>query len=378
MTYGRLTRAGIARPSFVFASSVVLLAAGSCESATGPSSGRVIWRADGEGWGNATFDNTTAYFVALDHELVAVDKASGQVRWRGHETDPGPTTNGRSVVVANDIVAIGDADIHGFDRATGTHRWVFHPAQGFDPGLYYLETDGATIFAGSPSGHVYAVDGSTGAQRWVTAVAADGNSSTFNPVLDQGMLFVCLKHFTSPATTGGVVALDAQTGTVRWTRDLPPNPPFGGAACDLKVAVSGALVVAASDEIRWTAPQLSGLPPGTGGSPDADVRPLVASQGLVVAGSTTGYLVAYDAATGTERWRATAHRGSATYPLSADANAVYATHSGLQLAAFDITTGALKWLAGDNPGGGEFYPSPSPDGDRLYVSGLKGFYALRK
>jgi hypothetical protein len=57
---------------------------------------------------------------------------------------------------------------------------------------------------------------------------------------------------------------------------------------------------------------------------------------------------------------------------------VYATHSGLQLAAFDITTGALKWLAGDNPGGGEFYPSPSPDGDRLYVSGLKGFYALRK
>jgi outer membrane protein assembly factor BamB len=150
------------------------------------------------------------------------------------------------------------------------------------------------------------------------------------------------------------------------------------------------MVVAASDvgkiyafdrttgESRWSAPQLSGLPPGTSGSPDADYRPIIASGGLIVAGSTTGYIVAYDATTGAERWRTTANKGSATYLLAADDAAVYVTYSGLQLGAFDVATGSLKWLAGDDRSGGEFYPFPAPDGDRLYVSGLTGYYALRK
>jgi eukaryotic-like serine/threonine-protein kinase len=378
--------------SAAFGCWLVLVAGSSCENSAAPRTkgGDIVWHASGEGWGGTTFDASSAYFVGLNHELVAVDKISGRIRWHGHESDPGPNTNGLSVVIAGDIVALGDLDIHAFDRATGIHRWDFQPAEGFDPGLYYLETDGQTIFAGSPSGHVYAVEAATGKQRWITAVAADGHSGTFSPVLDRGVLFVCLKHFTVPTTSGGVVAMDAATGSVLWSRDLPPNPPYGGAACDLKVVVSGDLVITASDagkiyaldrttgDIRWNAPQLSGLPPNTGGSPDADVRPLVASRGLVVAGSTTGYVTAYDAATGTERWRNTANRGSASYPLSADSEAVYVTHSGLQLASFDLTTGALRWLAGDNPGGGEFFPSPVADRDRIYVSGIQGFYALHK
>ena len=368
---------------------LLLLAMSACESPTKPTLGRILWRVDGKGWGTPAVDNTTVYFVGYNHELVAVNKATGKTQWRGVQGDPGSHTNGRSAVVAADIVAIGDADIHAFNRANGSRRWDFHPAVGFDPGLYYLSTDGQTIYAGSPSGHVYAIDGATGAQHWVTAVAADGNSGTFDPVIDRGVVFVCLKRFTNP-TSGGVVALDAQTGSVRWSVDLPPNPPFGGAACNLRVAVSGEVVVATSDAgkiyafdrtsgaVVWTAPQLSGLPPGSYGSPDADYRPITASRGLIIVGSTTGYIVALDAATGAERWRSNADRGSATYPLAADSDAVYVTYSGLQLGAFDVTTGALKWLAGDNPGGGEFYPYPAPDGDKLYVSGLTGFYALRK
>jgi outer membrane protein assembly factor BamB len=274
---------------------LAVIAAASCERPTQPGSGRVLWHVDGKGWGTPTFDNTTAYFVGYDHELVAVNKTSGRLLWHGHESDPGSNTNGRSAVIAASIVAIGDADIHGFDRVSGARRWDFHPAIGYDPGLYDITSDGQTIFAGSPSGHVYAIDGATGVQQWVTAVAADDNSGTFDPVLEQGILYVCVKHFTNP-TSGGVVALDAQTGGVRWTQDLPANPPFGGAACNLRVAISGDLVVAASDAgkiyafdrltgaIRWTAPQLSGLPPGSYGSPDADYRPLIASRGLIIAG----------------------------------------------------------------------------------------------
>lgn len=360
----------------------------SCGSPTSPSSGRVVWHVDGKGWGTPTFDDNAAYFVGYDHNLVAVEKHSGRVLWRARDGESGSHTSGRSAAVAGSVVVIGDLDIHAYDRATGAHRWDFHPTVGDSPGLYYLATDGQTIFAGSPSGHVYAIDANSGAQRWVNPIADDGNSGTFNPVYDQGVLFICLKHFSNP-TSGGVVALDAQTGAILWATDLPPNPPFGGAACNLRVAVAGSLVVAASDagkiyaldrttgKMRWSAPQLSGLPPNAPGSPDADYRPLIARNGLVIAGSTTGYIVAYDASTGAERWRVTADRGSATYLLAADATAVYVTYSGLQLGAFDIGTGSLKWLAGDNPGGGEFYPMPAPDADQLYVSGLNGFYALR-
>lgn len=368
---------------------MLLVAVGcSCESPTKPSNGRILWRADGKGWGTPTFDDNAAYFVGFNHDLVAIEKRSGRILWSARDGELGAHTSGRSAVIAGRVVAIGDLDIHGYDRVTGAHRWDFHPAIGDSPGLYYLATDGQTIFAGSPSGHVYAIDGNSGTQLWVNPVAADGNSGTFNPVYDRGALYICLKHFSNP-TSGGVVALDAQRGSLLWSTDLPPNPPFGGAACNLRVAISGDFVVAGSDagkiyamnrttgQIQWSAPQLTGLPPNTPGSPDADYRPIVASNGLIIAGSTTGYIVGYDASTGMERWRATADRGSATYLLSADATAVYVTYSGLQLGAFDVTTGTLKWLAGDNPGGGEFYPMPAPDKDQLYVSGLSGFYALR-
>jgi outer membrane protein assembly factor BamB len=223
----------------------------------------------------------------------------------------------------------------------------------------------------------------------VSPVATDGNSAAFNPVYSQGLLYVCIKHFTNP-TSGRVVALSAQDGSVQWTQNIPPNPPLGPAACNLKVAIAGDLVVAASDggkiyamdrltgAMRWSAPQLSGLPPGTPGSTDADYRPIVASQGIIIAGSSTGYLVGLDAQSGTERWRATANRGSATYLLAADSDAVYVTYSGLQLGSFAVATGVLRWLAGDNPDGGDFYQTPTPDADKVYVSGVAGFYALRK
>src|SRR5690348_14003274 len=121
---------------------------GSCESPTKPASGRILWRVDGSGWGTPTFDATTAYFVGFSHEVIAVDRSTGATRWRGLSTDGGESTNGRSAVIAGDIVAFGDATIHGFDRSTGVRRWQFAPADGDQPGLYYLATDGATVFAG--------------------------------------------------------------------------------------------------------------------------------------------------------------------------------------------------------------------------------------
>jgi len=369
---------------------LVLTGGVACGSLSAPDGGtnRTIWRVDGKGWGTPTFDAATAYFVGSSHDLIAVDKATGAMRWRSTTSDPGASTNGTSAVIVGDVVAMGDLDIYGFDRQTGARRWLFHPSDGYYPGLFFLTTDGATIFAGSPSGRAYAIDGRTGSVTWTGVIATDNNTSVFNPVLANGQVFVCVKHFTTPVMTGGLVALNAITGAVQWSFEFAP--PGGQGGCNRSPAVIGGLVVGASQDghiyalnqqsgtLAWTAPQLSNLPAGTGGSPMMDDRPLVAAGSLVIVGSTTGYVVALDGGTGLERWRATANRGSIAAPIAADDAHVFVTHLGLQLAEFDLASGALNWVAGDNAQGGEFYPSPAVDIDRVFVGGVHGLYALRK
>lgn len=337
---------------------------------TSPAPGRILWRADGEGWGIPTFDDSTVYFVGYHHDLIAVDKHTGARRWRAVTSDQGESTAGTTAVIAGNTVAMGDVEVYGFDRRTGARLWRFQPDPGYDAGMLALSTDGQTIYAGSPVGRAYAIDGATGAQRWTTVVVpTDSNAWISDPVFSGGLVYACISHHTNP-TTGGVVALDAATGAIRWSRDFPPEAPNYRAGCYRHVVPSGDLVVGASDdghlyamdrltgEIQWTAPQLSGLPPGTGGSPESDARPLAAIDSTVVVGSTTGYITALDSRSGREIWRATANWGSAVYPLAADAQRVYAMHDGGQLGAFDLTTGKFLWIAGVNEFEGEFYYTP--------------------
>jgi outer membrane protein assembly factor BamB len=49
------------------------------------------------------------------------------------------------------------------------------------------------------------------------------------------------------------------------------------------------------------------------------------------------------------------------------------------LVAFDARSGGVLWQSGLVAGvGGEYWPKPAIDGDRLYVGGVHGFYALRR
>lgn len=293
------------------------------------------------------------------------------------------------MVVVGGIVAMGDLDIHGFDRASGARRYRFRPQDGYYPGLFRLETDGQVIYAGSPSGRVYAIDGITGLPRWTTIVANDNNTSVFDPTVYQGAVYVCVQHFTNPAS-GGLVALDASSGRQLWSRDFPPEPPpYRNGGCSGKARVSADIVIGVSaygyaygldrktGEIRWTIPRLSNLPPGLP-VPDLDLRPLALQGSVIVLGSTSGFVTAYDVSTQRELWRGRANRGSVTYSLAVDSNNVYALHDGGQIAAFRLSDGKLLWIAGDGQSGGEFSYSPAVDVDVLYAGGYNGLYALRK
>jgi outer membrane protein assembly factor BamB len=374
-----------------------VLAIGACSPTVTPGdltgTGRgepptTAWRVAGQGWGTPSVDAATVFFTGRAHEVVAVDREQGTVRWRASTGQATASTAGFNTVVAGDVVVVPDIALYGFDRQTGALRWRFAP-EGATPGASNLASDGETIYAGSLEGRVYAVDARTGAARWSVQAGRGDGVAAFDPTVADGTVYVGIKRLTIP-NTGALVALDAATGAVRWTHEFTSDDPRLGTGCFGGAVVHGELVIvsiqdgtiAALDRgtgvIRWRAPRLSNLPRGAGGSPDSDMRPLVVAGPAVIAGSTTGVVTALDAGTGTERWRAFANRGSAVYPLAADAERVYVNHFAGQLAAFSLRDGALLWLAGDNRNGfGDFVNAPRVAGNHVYLSGHAGYHALR-
>ncbi|HEU4640839.1 MAG TPA: PQQ-binding-like beta-propeller repeat protein, partial [Gemmatimonadaceae bacterium] len=258
---------------------VVLLA---CRSGSEPerSTDQVLWRVtNAESVPvNPAFDGGTVYFGSGTHEVIAVDGRTGTVRWR-HATElTGGQTAGFNVVVAADVVAMGDIDVYAFDRRTGAPRWRFQAADLDETGTRSLAADAQTIYAASLRGRVYALDARTGQPRWVTDLAqGDTATASFDPIVADGVVYVGTKAFSSHAT-GRFVALDVATGSIRWAYNFTPEHAGQYAGCFGGAVVWGQLVIVGQEDGRifafdratgsvvWTAPSVR-LPTMEGGTP---------------------------------------------------------------------------------------------------------------
>lgn len=368
--------------------SVLLAGCGSTPSA--PGTERVLWRVEGRGSHvTPSVDATTVYFGSIDHELLAIEQSSGAVRWRRNTGVTSAWTEGFNTVVAGDIVAMGDIDVYAYDRRTGQPAWVFRAADDDETGTNTLVSDGVTLFAPSFNNRMYAIDAGTGAQRWLTQLPGDNQSSSFNPTLRDGYVYVGIKRFGIP-TTGALAALDAMTGAIRWVREFDASYPGALYGCLGRAAFHGANVIAAVEDgriyaldrvtgaTRWIAPRVHPIPPEPGGG-YGDKRPLVVVGDIVVAGSDRGIVVGLDAATGLERWR-WRQAGSTMAPFTSDGQSAFVRIAGGELIALDASTGVVRWRegAGGMDRGGTFASGAIAVGDRLYVSGFDGYYALRR
>ena len=233
---------------------VVLLAcltifAMACSFATDPNKGpgATVWTAAGASFAAPAVADSTVYFATTDHALTALDSRSGVVRWRSPNGETRGLSLGSNVLIVGRLVIVPDLGLYGFDRVTGTRRWAFRPASGDTPGRFTISTDGARVFMGSAAGYAYGVDALTGVPVWINPLAVDGNSVVSHPVTDRGLVFVTLCHFTNPST-GGVVALDALTGAIRWQHDFVATGPGRGAGSYGRVGIWRDLVIAAADD----------------------------------------------------------------------------------------------------------------------------------
>jgi outer membrane protein assembly factor BamB len=187
-----------------------------------------------------------------------------------------------------------------------------------------------------------------------------------------------------------VVAVDASNGKELWRARFPetdssrrPTIWAGGLVLlgDVVIASSGDGAIhgfrRATGELVWSIPTLEGPFTGIIRSSERDYRPLVAANGVLVAGSVTGYVVGYDLSSRKEVWRhAGGDDGSTAFQFSHDASTVYVPYASGMIVALDIATGCERWRVGDFTIG--FIWPPAVEGSRFYAAASHtGLYAFR-
>jgi outer membrane protein assembly factor BamB len=352
-------------------------------SPTWDPTARPAWRTAQATIGTPVVGGDHVFALTADHQLLKVSLADGSEHWRVETGEQG-VTHGTALALAAGSVLVGEYDIMAIDRTTGRRQWTFVPRTGYAPGPYLGDVHQDVAFAGSASGHLYAVDARSGRAEWTAAVDPEGDSTVYWPRLDGTTVIAGFTRHAAPSG-GGLVALDIADGRERWRFDFPGRTisthMTGGpvVAGDVVLAASGDGRIWAVDRrsgaLRWTAPALTGELDSIVPAGDQDYRALAVVGATIVAGSTTGYVVGYDFG-GREVWRFAGGRlGSTAFSLGTGVGVAFVPYVSGFLVALDTTTGQIRWRTDDWQQG--FIWPPALAGNIAVVSSRQGLWALR-
>lgn len=242
-----------------------------------------------------------------------------------------------SPAVAGGTVYVGSgANAYALDAATGVPRWIAPLGDG-SVGASSPAVGGDLVFFGISNangpGTLHALDARTGTAKWTYAAGSDMTSS---PVLAQGTVFVG----TGEGQSGTVHALDAETGSVRW-RFAADAPVISSPAVAGGVVIVGSdngtvyALDAATGSMRWRY--------GTG-SP-VQSAPAVFGDQVFVADSSALYALSVSA--GSFRWshafHGTLHASPAVSEGSVFIGSLESQGGGGAVFAFDTASGATRW-----------------------------------
>lgn len=335
---------------------------------------RLVWRIDEDARAIPARDSDSVYFLTHRHEMVAADVDTGRVRWRVPMDSTGDTFGSR-VVVHGDIVVAGDYNLVGLHRRTGQRIWQFVPEDNGGAGLYLGGAEGGLAFAGSLTGRLRAVDMQTGRERWSVAVGAR-DTTMYAPVVRDGVVAATFTTFGAESV-GGVIVVDVRTGRLRWRRSVPGsigasgNPVFAGRAV-LASARDGTIHAfdAGTGESLWTWPGVGRI------AGEQDYRPLAVSGRMLIAGSVSGEVVAYDWPTRRVMWKQAPTMASVAFDIVAHDNVVFVPYFSNQIIAYRARDGAELWRIGG--GTSQFRWVPHVQGPWLLASGSRTFSMFRR
>ena len=238
-------------------------------------------------------------------------------------------------------LALGSAPVRAWTGqiagSTKSRRLAAAPVVG-NGSLFVMDTDGV----------VTAFDAGTGARRWTHKVESTGNAAS---AFGGGVSYADGKVFATNGV-GEVAAMDAGTGAEVWR--VKPSGPLRGAPT---IAFGQVMVVTQDNQLHVLAiedgAELWQESGATGQAGVFGVAAPAAGQGTVIAGYSTGELVAYRYENGRSLWSDALARTSISTEVGTltdidadpiiDAGRVYALGQGGRMAAYELVTGQRIW-----------------------------------
>ncbi len=218
------TGARLLRPQL--AGDDVVAAGGSRVVRIAVSNGSTVWRqeVDAKLTAGAAAGEGLVLVGGTKGELLALDLAAGQVRWKAGLTSEvtGPLLAAGDTVVAR----TGDGRVHGLSAADGKRKWLYSrslPALTLR-GSGGLATLDDVLYAGFPGGKLVALNPANGAQLWEATVALPRGATELERVADvMGNPVVDARQVCAAAYQGRVACFDRQSGALLWAREISSN-----------------------------------------------------------------------------------------------------------------------------------------------------------
>jgi outer membrane protein assembly factor BamB len=204
----------------------VLAAGGSQVVRIAVATGNMVWRTDtgvrlsaGAGTGQGL-----VLAGGGKGELLALDPASGQTRWKVVLSSE---VNGQLLALADTVIArTGDGRVHGLAVADGSRKWLYTrnlPALSLR-GSGGMAVRDEVLYAGFPGGKLVALNAANGAQLWEATVALPRGATELERVADvMGNPAVDERQVCAVAYQGRVACFDRRTGAPLWARDTSSN-----------------------------------------------------------------------------------------------------------------------------------------------------------
>ena len=308
--------------------------------------GHLVWEYR-SGWLSSSTPAVTGeavIFATRPGSVVALRRQSGAPRWE---------TSIKSPIVASPIVVqgtvyIGAADkkLYALDAATGQQRWAFATQDWIVSAVAYA---GDRVIVASQDSRLHVVGAETGRRRLLYETGIGRHIGAGPAIAGERAYF---------GTVGARVwAIDWQATTYPW---------------------EPALLFWQTNLYLWG---MRSTPPVQKGSVwskhvGGDVRhtPAIAHN-LVYVAAAPSKVVALDAATGAERWRADLRMVITAAPTVAGTTVLIGTQDGM-VFGLDAYTGAVLW---DFTTAGKITGSPIVAGDTMYVASHDGtLYAVTR
>ncbi|MGD9484160.1 PQQ-binding-like beta-propeller repeat protein [Streptomyces sp. TRM70308] len=326
--------AGAPTPSAVAPAPVAPSAASPATPAPAPDpAGPGRWRPwrfrmSNDVWGTPAVADDLLYVTSF--EVHALDTTTGRRRFKTRDV-------AWSMAVSNGRVHASDGpSLFALDARDGTERWK----TAVDGWVYALRAENGVVVTATRGGAVQSWSASDGERLWeLTGAQSDFETPDAAPVLHAGTVHLW--------ADGHLYALDARSGTERWTYPVGDASATGGVPVRLLPAPDGALYVCAGSRVL-------ALDAATGAErwrfhgPDPFLSPAAFAPGAAVAGGGVyvadyrGVVYALDPATGHDRWRIPTQPRTSAEPVVVADGLVHVA-SGSALYTIDAVPGTGRW-----------------------------------